>query len=68
MTDSSLQNGYLWFFSLLIINLLLVSITVGYYYYLNNQTGTDGLPGDAGFTGQEGDQCMFTTPNGGCAS
>lgn len=68
MSEPSLQNGYLWFFSLLLINVIVISIIIGYYYHLTNQTGAAGIPGLAGFPGQQGEQCYFTNPNGGCAS
>jgi len=68
ISNSNLQNGYLWFFSLLIINVILISIILGYYYYLTNNSGAVGVPGQTGFPGQPGDQCYFTNPNGGCAS
>ena len=70
MSNSSLQNGYLWFFSLLIINIILISIILGYYYYLTTYPGESGIPGQTGFPGQPGDQCYFTNPNpnDGCAA
>jgi len=68
ISDSSLQNGYLWFFSLLIINVILIIIIVGYYYYLTTHQGAEGIPGSTGFPGQPGEQCYFTNPNGGCAT
>jgi hypothetical protein len=68
MSNSSLQNGYLWFFSLFIINLILISIILGYYYYLSITPGMLGIPGNTGFAGKPGDQCYFTNPNGGCAT
>jgi hypothetical protein len=68
MTHSNLQNGYLWFFSLLIINVIIISIILGYYYYLTNQTGDIGIPGITGFPGQSGEKCLFTSPNGNCAN
>jgi hypothetical protein len=68
MSNSNLQNGYLWFSSLLIINILIISIIVGYYYHLTNQTGVAGLPGAPGFPGQQGEQCYFTNPNGECST
>ena len=72
MSNSNLQNGYLWFFSLLLINVILISVILGYYYFLTTQTGAVGIPGAPGYPGQSGDECYFTTPNGGrgggCAS
>ena len=68
MSNSNLQNGYLWFFSLLIVNVIIISIILGYYYYLTNKKGPEGLPGPTGFPGQPGEQCYFTKPNGGCAA
>jgi hypothetical protein len=60
MSSSNLQNGYVWFFSLLIINVIVISIILGYYYYLTSKPGNLGLPGESGFPGQEGDECIFT--------
>lgn len=68
MSNASLQNGYLWFFSLLIINVILISIIIGYYYHLTTNPGKEGIQGKTGFPGQPGEQCYFTNPNGGCAS
>ena len=68
MSNSSLQNGYAWFFSLLVINVILISIILGYYYHLTTHPGTEGLPGPTGFPGQPGEQCYFTNPNGECAA
>lgn len=68
MSNSNLQNGYLWFFSLLIINVLIIIIILSYYYYLTTQPGIVGIPGPSGFPGQQGDQCYFTNPNGECAN
>lgn len=68
MSDtSSLKNGYLWFILLLVINVILISIILGYYYHITHKTGEDGLTGAAGLTGLIGEQCYFTNPNGGCA-
>ena len=67
MSNSNLQNGYLWFFSLLIVNVIIISIILGYYYYLTIQKGPEGIPGPTGFPGQPGEQCYFTKHNGGCA-
>ena len=60
MSTSNLQNGYLWFFSLLVINIIVISVILGYYYYLTSKSGTTGLPGVPGFPGQSGDECLFT--------
>ncbi len=68
MSNSSLQNGYLWFFSLVIINIILISIILGYYYYVTTNPGDAGIPGPTGLPGQPGAQCYFTNPNGSCSS
>jgi hypothetical protein len=60
MTSSNLENGYLWFFSLLIINLIVIAILVGFYYYKKNQKGNPGLQGPPGFPGQQGNECYFS--------
>jgi hypothetical protein len=60
MTNSSLQNGYMWFLSLLIINVIIIVFIYGYYFYQSNQPGKSGIPGMVGLTGYEGDQCYFS--------
>jgi hypothetical protein len=59
MSNSNLSNGYLWFFSLLIINIIVLSVIIGYYYYITSKSGNQGLQGDPGFPGQSGDECIF---------
>lgn len=62
MTSSNLENGYLWFFCLLIMNLILVSFIVGFYYYKSTQVGNNGATGSIGYTGIDGDVCNITIP------
>ena len=57
--NSNLDNGYLWFFSLLIINIIVLITLVVYYNYLMTTPGKQGMQGDAGFPGQPGEQCTF---------
>ena len=44
--------GYMWFFSILFINLILITYTISYYYYSKNHsygpTGPKGYPGKVG--------------------
>jgi len=59
MVSSSLSSGYVWYFVLLIINIIGLVILVGYFYYLKNKPGNDGMPGNRGFSGVAGDECKF---------
>tara|TARA_Y100000389_G_C17411210_1_gene491024 strand:+ start:965 stop:1321 length:357 start_codon:yes stop_codon:yes gene_type:complete len=44
--------GYMWFFSILFINLILIGYTIGYYHYVKKNSfgpiGTKGYPGQVG--------------------
>lgn len=59
MIKSNISNGYIWYFILLLINIIGLVILVGYYYYLINKPGNIGMPGNKGFTGVSGDECQF---------
>jgi hypothetical protein len=59
MTSSNLENGYLWFFSLLIINMVVIIFLVIFYNLKINENGKQGQLGVAGFPGQQGQECCF---------
>jgi hypothetical protein len=44
--------AFMWFFSILIINLLIISYTIGYYYYIKKNS--IGPPGPNGYPGLSG--------------
>jgi hypothetical protein len=62
MTISNLESGYLWFFCLLIINIIIISFIIGFYYYKTNQVGKIGATGLVGYPGINGDICNITVP------
>jgi len=45
----------IWFFSLLVINLLMATTVYGYYYYKQVWSPFGGVPGLAGYEGPAGD-------------
>ncbi len=61
ITNSSLDNGYLWYIILLIINILVVIVLVWVYNSKIKQPGNLGLPGAKGFPGYQGDECYFAS-------
>ena len=62
MSTGNLDNGYLWFFCLLSINVIIISFIIGFYYYKLNIIGEQGENGNKGYTGIEGDLCSINTP------
>jgi hypothetical protein len=62
MTSNTLENGYLWFFCLLTINIIIVVFITWFYYYKINQPGNTGNIGENGFPGIDGDICTMTIP------
>ena len=62
MTSSNLENGYLWFFCLVGINIIVVSFIYGFYYYKINQEGKRGPDGKIGFSGIQGDTGAIVVP------
>ncbi len=62
VASGNIEKGYLWFFCLLGINIIVVSFIYGFYYYKINQEGKRGPDGANGYTGIEGDACSITTP------
>lgn len=57
MANSNLENGYLWFFCLLAMNITIILFIVGFYYYKANQVGNNGATGSIGYPGIDGDVC-----------
>jgi len=62
MTNSSLDNGYLWFFCLLGINLIIVIFIIWFYHNKIKEPGKNGSDGSPGYTGLPGDGCNINTP------
>lgn len=58
--SNSSSIGNMWFVALLIVNLLIISFIYGFYNYVSNNKGIQGLPGSAGFPGKEGAGCVIT--------
>ena len=55
-------TGYIWFFTLLIINIIIITFIYGFYYYKTNQTGKDGSSGSVGYPGQQGESGFLNIP------
>jgi hypothetical protein len=62
ITTNSLDNGYLWFFSLLGINTIIIIFIIWFYHYKLNEQGKIGIDGSSGNTGLPGDICNIDTP------
>ena len=62
MTTGKLDNGYLWFYCLLSINIIIILFIIGFYYYKLNGIGEKGDNGDKGFNGKDGDECIIGVP------
>lgn len=62
MTNSNLENGYLWFFCLLAMNIIIILFIIGFYYYKLRQVGNNGVNGVIGYPGIDGDVCNITIP------
>jgi len=62
MTNSSLDNGYLWFFCLLGINAIIITFIIWFYNYKINEPGNTGIDGSTGNTGLPGNICNIDTP------
>lgn len=62
MTNSNLENGYLWFFCLIIINIIIITFIIGFYNYITSQPGIVGSIGETGFPGLEGDGGSLVIP------
>ena len=51
--------GFMWFFSILFINLILIAYTIGYYYYAKKHSyGPSGPKGYPGKVGEE-TECLI---------
>ena len=61
--NPSLKIGNIWFISLLIINLTIITFIYTFYYYKSTEIGKMGGPGNKGNTGLPGNDCVFTIPN-----
>lgn len=48
-------NAIIWFVSLLILNIIILVFILVFYYYKSNTPGKDGMAGDTGFPGYDGD-------------
>lgn len=57
--NKSFKIGNIWFISLLLINITIVSFICIFYYYKSTNTGKIGNAGDAGFTGLPGEQTII---------
>jgi hypothetical protein len=59
----TISNKYLagqkWFISLLLVNIVLLIFTIGYYYYKKDDTGYKGADGYAGLSGDSGEGCQI---------
>lgn len=70
LSSSSSNNkvgiGSMWFVSLLILNLTLITFTCLFYYYTSRSEGIKGSSGKKGFDGQPGDGCTIPLSNGIC--
>ena len=71
LSSSSSSNnkvgiGSMWFVSLLILNLTLITFTCLFYYYTSRSEGIKGSSGKKGFDGQPGDGCTIPLSNGIC--
>ena len=53
------RYGFMWFFSILFINLILIAYTIGYYYYAKKHSyGPSGPKGYPGKVGEE-TECLI---------
>jgi hypothetical protein len=59
--NNYIYTGNLWFVSLLIINLILITFILAFYYYKSNLQGKQGPSGNKGFTGLDGSGCVFSS-------
>lgn len=58
--SSKLNSGYLWFISLLILNVTILAFIIGFYYYKINTPGKSGISGEFGIPGESGDDGFAT--------
>ena len=50
-------TGNIWFVALLIMNVVLITFIIGFYYYKSTLPGPEGPTGDKGFQGRPGKAC-----------
>lgn len=62
MKKGNIESGYTWFFSLLIINIVILSFIIGFYYYKNKLEGKIGKTGEKGFPGEIGSDSFLEIP------
>ena len=59
----TVSNKYLagqkWFISLLLVNLVIISFVIGYYYYKKDEIGYKGIDGYDGLPGDPGENCQI---------
>jgi hypothetical protein len=60
--SSKINQGYIWFIGLLILNITILIFIIGFYYYKSGQTGKPGIDGDRGFPGQSGETAFADIP------
>ena len=58
-TPMNYQSGTIWFVSLLLINIIIVSFLYYYTNYKANIAGDKGKPGPAGISGRNGEDCKI---------
>jgi hypothetical protein len=61
-SSNEYQKGNIWFISLLIINITVIIFLFVYTNYISNQIGSKGIPGSAGTSGCDGDDCIIKDP------
>jgi len=57
--NKNFKIGNIWFISLLIINITIISFICIFYYYKSTNSGKIGNTGDIGYNGIQGDQCVI---------
>ena len=62
LNNGNIKNGYVWFYCLLGINIIIVSFIIWFYYYKMNDVGIKGIDGIKGYNGIEGDICNINVP------
>lgn len=52
------SQGFLWFGSILLLNIFILSFVIWYYYYIRNQPGPVGRRGFPGLAGDNARDCI----------